>query len=86
MNGQIKRSAGRLGLWVSLMVIVGVSGCGVDKKGKFTDEQMAQYPLATRYNLPDPSGGMALNVNTETITVDEVVKLLKGAARTPREE
>lgn len=83
MNGQIRRSMRRLGLWTSLMVFIWISGCGADKKGKFTDEQMAQYPLATRYNLPDPSGGMALNVNTETITVDEVVKMLKGSLERP---
>jgi peptidyl-prolyl cis-trans isomerase SurA len=83
MNGQIRRLVGRFGLWVLLMVVIGVCGCGADKKGKFTDEQMAQFPLATRYNLPGPSGGMALNVNTETITVDEVVKLLKGTLEVP---
>jgi hypothetical protein len=83
MNEQIRRLVGRFGLWILLMEVIGVGGCGADKKGKFTDEQMAQFPLATRYNLPGPSGGMALNVNTETITVDEVVKLLKQSLETP---
>jgi peptidyl-prolyl cis-trans isomerase SurA len=83
MNEQNRRLVGRFGLWVLLMAVIGVCGCGADKKGKFTDEQMAQFPLATRYNLPGPSGGMALNVNTETVTVEEVVKLLKGSLETP---
>ncbi len=83
MNGQFRRLVGRFGLWVFLLVVIGVGGCGADKKGKFTDEQMAQFPLSTRYNLPGPSGGMALNVNTETITVEEVVKLLKGSLELP---
>ncbi len=49
------------------------SGCGSAKKGKFTDEQMDRFPLAPRYNLPQPTGGMVLSVNTETITIDEIV-------------
>jgi hypothetical protein len=56
MNERIRRLVGQFGLWILLMVVIGVGGCGADKKGKFTDEQMAQFPLATRYNLPGPSG------------------------------
>lgn len=83
MNRQIGRLIGRLGLWFYLIAAIGIGGCGADRKGKFTDEQMAQYPLATRYNLPGPSGGMALSVNMETITVEEIVKLLRESLEVP---
>jgi peptidyl-prolyl cis-trans isomerase SurA len=83
MKEAFKRLVRRFDSWVSLMIVIGVAGCGADKKGKFTDEQMAQFPLATRYNLPAPSGGMVLNVNMETITVDEIVEMLKKPLETP---
>jgi parvulin-like peptidyl-prolyl isomerase len=83
MNKQIRRMTRWVGVWTAAMIGLGLGGCGSSKKGKFTDEEMARFPLATRYNLPGPSGGMVLNVNTETITVEEVVDLLRKALERP---
>ena len=43
------------------------------KQGKFTAEQMAEYELPLRQNLPAPSGGLVLSINKETIIVDEII-------------
>lgn len=48
-------------------------GCGDSKKGKFTDEQMRQFPLANRYDLPPATGGMVMSLFSETITADEIL-------------
>ncbi len=83
MNGMSKRKT-RWRVWVVIPIImVGIFGCGADKKGKFSEDEMARFPLATRYNLPEASGGMVLNVNAETITVEEVVNSLKTALERP---
>ena len=55
-----------------------MAGCG-DKmpQGKFTAEQMKAIPFPPRYELPTPEGGMALNVESETITTKEIVLRLE---------
>lgn len=82
MNETIKRNAEWLCWLVFPVVLVGIWGCGADKKGKFTDTEMARFPLVTPSNLP-ASGGMVLNINTETIAVEEVVNVLKTALERP---
>lgn len=82
MNRIIKRNPGWLCRLVFPIVLVGILGCGADKKGKFSDAEMARFPLVTPSNLP-ASGGMVLNVNTETISVEEVVNVLKTALERP---
>jgi peptidyl-prolyl cis-trans isomerase SurA len=46
-------------------------------QGKFTAEQMKTIPFPPRYDLPVPEGGMALNVESETITTKEMVLRLE---------
>jgi len=61
-----------LPVWsLAIMVFVGCSD--EQKPGKFTEEEMASIPLADRSNLPVVSGGAVLSIDTETVTVDEVV-------------
>ncbi len=54
------------------------TGCfGGSEKGKFTEEQMKEIPHAQRNNLPAPSGGLALSVEDQTITADEIITPLE---------
>jgi len=57
------------------------SSCGNTKakQGKFSEEQMAEFGLARRQNLPVPSGGLVLSINKEAVTVDEIISPLMGA-------
>lgn len=50
-------------------------GCASLKPGtgKFSEEEMAVFPLANKQELPGISGGLVLSVCSETITVDQVV-------------
>ncbi len=50
-----------------------IGGCA-DKvpHGKYTVEQMRTIPFPNRYDLPTPSGGMTLNVGTQSITTKQV--------------
>lgn len=58
-------------------------GCANSKPGtgKFTEEEMAVFPLANEQELPDIHGGLVLSIGSETITVDQIVspvmKMLK---------
>lgn len=64
--------------WSCMGVLLFAGGCqsGEDGQGKFTEDQMAAFGLAESQNLPEPSGGLVLSVNKETITVDEIVSPL----------
>ena len=64
------------GLVLAFMVLF--AGCQRKKErtGKYNEEEMASIPLAQRSDLPPPSGGLALSVNTETITIDDIVSPL----------
>jgi len=67
-----------------VFVLVLVGGCGKQgiKTGKYSEEEMAIIPLARRENLPEPSGGLVLSINSETITVDEVVgPMIEGLSK-----
>jgi len=51
-------------------------GCGSKiPQGKFTQEQMLNIPLANRYNLPAPTGGMVLKVGSNTLTSEEILSV-----------
>ena len=56
---------------LTLFVLLFVAGCG--KSPRFTDEELADMPLAQRTGLPAPSGGFVLMVNGEAITADKIV-------------
>jgi hypothetical protein len=64
-------------------VLLFTVGCASSKPstGKFSEEEMAEFPLANKQGLPDISGGLVLSIGSETITVDQVVspimKMLK---------
>jgi hypothetical protein len=61
-------------LAVLAWVVLTAGGCSnKSKNGRFTQEQMNNFPLAQTENLPQPSGGLVLNVGTETITAEEIV-------------
>ncbi len=53
------------------MAVLLLGGCG--EKPKYTDEQLATMPLAKRDGLPEASGGFALAVGGETVTVEDVI-------------
>lgn len=44
-------------------------------QGKYTEEEMLNIPLANRYNLPEPTGGMTLSVGSQTLTVDDILSI-----------
>ena len=52
------------------------TGCGDTKKPRFTEEQLAEIPIAVEQSLPAPSGGFVLSVGGETITSAEIVRPL----------
>lgn len=54
-----------------------VTGCSKTAQGKYTPEQMKTIPFPNRYDLPLPSGGMTLNVASETVTVKDLAILLE---------
>ena len=56
-------------------VLLFTVGCASSKPapGKFSEEEMAVFPLANKQGLPDISGGLVLSIGSETITVDQVV-------------
>ncbi len=63
--------------WMSITVLVLAflpAGCGEKvPQGKYTVEQMESIPVANREDLPAPTGGMTLNIGSETITIDEIL-------------
>jgi parvulin-like peptidyl-prolyl isomerase len=44
-------------------------------QGKYSQEEMLNLPLANRYNLPEPTGGMVLKVGSETLTSEEILSI-----------
>lgn len=67
----------RINLILFLICLVGLAlsaGCeNAQQTGKFTDEEMAQIPLARRADPPAYSDGLALSVKSETITIQEII-------------
>jgi peptidyl-prolyl cis-trans isomerase SurA len=63
-------------LWIGPAVLLPLLGCGQKvPQGKYTEEQMLDIPLANRYDLPDPTGGMVFSIGTQTLTADEVLSI-----------
>ncbi len=66
----------RLSLFIGCAALTAFyAGCADEtaRTGKFSDEEMASIPFPERDNLPILSGGLVLSVDTETITVGEIV-------------
>ncbi len=68
----------RINLILFMMCLAGLvlsGGCENDARttGKFTEEEMAKIPFANQENLLPLSGGLALSVKSETITIGQVV-------------
>jgi hypothetical protein len=62
--------------WLAVLFLA--AGCSNKiEQGKFTDEQMKTIPFPDRVNLPAPAGGMSLNVESETITINELTMSLE---------
>lgn len=60
-------------LWTTGLLLLAV-GCGPQiPQGKFTQEQMLNIPLANRYSLPAPTGGMTIRVGSSTLTPEEIL-------------
>lgn len=55
-----------------MMLILWAAGCAADKP-TLTREQIAKIPFPQRTGLPSVSGGFALTVGGETVTVDDVI-------------
>jgi len=68
-----------------MVALVLSGGCENDAQvtGRFTEEEMARIPLSRRTDLPEPSGGLALSVKSETITVNQIVPPVIKAINLP---
>lgn len=54
----------------------GAVGCSSKiPQGKYSKEDMLNIPLANRYNLPAPTGGMVLKVGSSTLTSEEILSV-----------
>ena len=77
----------RINLILFLICLVGLAlsaGCeNAQQTGKFTDEEMAQIPLARRADPPAYSDGLALSVKSETITIGQVVTPVMNMLNVP---
>lgn len=57
-------------------LVVFLSACSSKiPQGKYSQEEMLNLPLANRYNLPEPTGGMVLKVGSETLTSEEILSI-----------
>jgi len=68
----------RINLMLFMICLAGLvlsGGCENEARttGKFTEEEMADIPFANQDNLLPLSGGLALSVRSETITIQEIV-------------
>ncbi len=67
-------------VWIvvaAMVLAMMVSGCTKGSKGKYTPEQMKEIPFPNKYDLPQPTGGITLNVDSETLTTKELAILLE---------
>ncbi len=56
------------------VAVIFLAGCGhKEPKPKYTQEQLAKFSQPQLANLPKPTGGLVLAVNTETISADEII-------------
>lgn len=67
------RGGKQVGLAALLLAVVGCSP--KIPQGKYSQEQMLNLPLANRYNLPAPTGGMVLKVGSNTLTSEEILSI-----------
>jgi len=67
-------------LWIAVaaaMLAIMVPGCTKSSQGKYTPEQMKTIPFPQKQDMPQPTGGIALNVDSETLTTKELMVLLE---------
>lgn len=68
-------------VWAFLVLLL-MNGCGGSEKGRFSEEELAQIDFGQRPILPEYSGGAALAIGGDVITVDEIVgPLMKELGR-----
>ena len=76
----------KLAILLSISAALWAAGCGDQKKGKFTEEQMRTIPLANRYDLPAATGGMTISLYAETVTSEEVLLAVEERVRPAAEQ
>jgi len=62
-----------MGLYAAGLFLFALGCSSKIPQGKFTQEQMLNIPLANRYNLPAPTGGMTIRVGSNTLTSEEIL-------------
>ena len=67
--------------FLSVLLFLLIGGCGGRDKPRFTEEELADIPLAQKTGLPGASGGFVLAVGGETVTSDEVIAPLMERLR-----
>jgi parvulin-like peptidyl-prolyl isomerase len=60
-------------VFLLVLALLPAVGCMSRSKPKYTEEELAQIPLAQKEGLPACSGGFVLAVGDETITADEII-------------
>lgn len=74
----MKRIVKNIAGLVLVFVLVLMTGCGDDDlRGRFTEEQLAEYKNDTQPVLPPVSGGLSLSVGSETIEVEKIVDAME---------
>ncbi len=73
MERTIRTGRGLMGLCAAGLFLSGLGCSSKIPQGKFSQEEMLNIPLANRYNLPAPTGGMVLKVGSNTLTSEEIL-------------
>ena len=68
----------RYSLLTVCVVVLGGCGGSDSVQGKYSDEEMAEFGMAKRSDLPAPSGGLVFSVGGEPITLEEVIVPLEA--------
>jgi len=63
-------------VFLLVLVLLLIDGCGGSSKPKFTEEELARIPFTQKTGLPEASGEFVLAVGGETITSDEIIESL----------
>ncbi|HOK66666.1 MAG TPA: peptidyl-prolyl cis-trans isomerase [Anaerohalosphaeraceae bacterium] len=73
MERTVRTGRGLMGLYAAGLFLFALGCSSKIPQGKFTQEQMLNIPLANRYNLPAPTGGMTIRVGSNTLTSEEIL-------------
>ena len=60
-------------VFLLVLVLLLIDGCGGGSRRKFTEEELASIPFAQKTGLPEASGGFVLAVGGESITSDDII-------------